>query len=214
MDDIDSSSGQDSGRDRGGYSYASDIFWPFRRLESVYEFISRTQAASLTITFAGLALRFAGFSPRIAAALGAFGLSSALLEVAMRALLNRESWKTAIRKRDKIGAILIQIVSGAILFLLITPGAANAPITSSQQYLIGLIVAFVSGSVFMLTYSELDRGGSSIRWKTVVPMFVSIGFIMTLFVLAPVIAKAVGADGVLHLIDSTATSNATIMDYL
>lgn len=168
-----------------------DIVWPFREYEEVSEFVHETQGASITIAILGIVLSRLGFSPKISTATGMIGLASSLMEIVLRAWLNKKDENITDYLKSlgirKVPAILIEIFAGFILYVVVI---SSFGLSSLINFSLGLVQFFIAGALYMYSYRMVSE--ESVRARILIPIFVTIGFMTSMFVLLPPVIKGLG----------------------
>lgn len=193
-----------------------NILYPFRQFGQTYEFVSRTEAASVTITLVGILASRAGYSPGITSAVGAIGLASAVTELALRVIYNRDVGFDALKERLSVRkrglGVFIQVALGFGFYFIAEMGAINNLSLATFQFSVGLIIAFIAGSVYMHTYSLIQDGDNpSIRTLILFPMLASIGFMYLAIMALPTILSFLDANLAIEILQQEpgSTLNAT-----
>lgn len=174
------------------------LTWPLRSFVNARDFTSRVPSAGLSVTIVGEVLKSLGISAGIAGAVSVLGLAAVFTEVGLKVLLRRRDPLNAIGIKDRAAALLVYAGSGFAYFVLRGPGAIDKLGLSATQFVLGLFVTYVTSTVFMITWNQLESENANISTMIIGSMSVSIGMMTMAFVLIQRIMEMTGNGEVLQ----------------
>lgn len=183
-------------------SLRRDIFWVFRKYENVQDFVSQTEAAGLVIGGLGFIIGLLGFSGTIPSAVGALGLASVVNELVLRIYYNEENIWDEINSNRKVVSTLANFTIGFIIYMILVDGAHLTPQITTLHFAAGILIWFVSGAIYMRTYSTIKEGAHEAT-KIIIPSLATIGFLVWLLVLVPPIVETFIGPEVIEILEQS-----------
>lgn len=157
-----------------------DLLWPFRKYDTVNDFIARDGFASTLIGFSGLVLSSIGLAPGVAAAVGVLGFATSITRLILMIVLNSRTPLQDIGLRGAGVSTVVYMSAAFALYIVIGPGDIVNIAGSIFQFALGIIVTYLAGFTYMRLYKYLSYTSTRIRY-----LIPSIGSLMVvlLFVL-------------------------------